>query len=303
MSNKETLHTFKFHALGGGNEIQLYHIQKTAAEKILATLIREIKAIEEKYSRYKDESIISKINKSAGIDAVETDEETAAMLDYSEACFKESGGLFDITSGILRRAWDFKEKRIPSQAEINDLLPLIGWDKVEWKRPFIFLKKKGMEIDFGGIGKEYAVDKAAGILNSLGIKSALINLGGDIRILGPQPDGKAWDIGIQHPRKTDSAISSIAVIQGAVTTSGDYERYIEIGGKRYCHILNPMTGYPAVGFQSVTLIAESCLVAGSICTIAMLKGKKEGLEFLKESRRKFVAITEDGEIRYFTPPT
>lgn len=295
----KTLFSFNFDALGSSNEIQIYHESSEVAESIASKAIEEIRAIETKYSRYRSDSIISQINSSAGESPIDVDPETASLLDYATACYKTSNGLFDITSGILRKVWNFKGSKIPEQSEIEKLLPLIGWEKVEWNSPSIFLKEKGMELDFGGIGKEYAVDKAAAVLLENSVTSTLINLGGDIRVLGPQPDGKPWKIGIQHPRENSETISSVEISYGAITTSGDYERYIEIDGNRYSHILNPKTGWPLEGFQSVTLIAESCLVSGSLCTIAMLKGEKEGLEFLKNCKRKFLIVSKNGVVLSF----
>lgn len=290
------LFTFSFPAMGGTNELQIYHEDETSVENIFKDVLEDIKFIEEKYSRYKEDSIVSQINRNAGIKPVEVDKETAALIDYAEVCYKQSNGLFDLTSGILREAWDFKSSNLPSQDKINSLLPKIGWDKVEWKNPALFLTQAGMQIDFGGIGKEFAVDRVSGILQAQGAKHCLINLAGDIRILGPHPDDSAWSVGIKHPRKVDTVISSIFVKFGAITTSGDYERFLEHKGKRYSHLLNPKTGWPVESFQSVTLIGESCLVAGSICTIAMLLGETEGLKFLRASGREFFAINQNEKI-------
>ncbi len=293
---KLKLFIFNFPAMGGDNEIQIYHHSAEDAEVAAKEIIDDIKYIEEKYSRYKTDSIISLINSQAGISKVQVDQETAALLDYSQICYQQSNGLFDITSGIFREVWNFKSDKIPSEKEVNKLLPLIGWEKVKWEKPFIFLTLKEMQIDFGGIGKEFAVDRAAGLLLQKNIKHALINLSGDIRVLGPQPGNKAWSIGIRDPRQADKTISSIDIMHGAVTTSGDYERSIERDGKRYSHILNPKTGWPVESFQSVTVVSESCLVAGSLCTLAMLKGETEGLKLLKEAKKSYIAIEQSGFI-------
>jgi len=288
------LFVFTFQAMGCGGELQIYSEEEKIAKAISDSVIEDIKAVETKFSRYKPESIISKINAAAGEKALEVDEETAHLLNYANTCFQESDELFDLTSGALRRAWDFRSGKLPTQSSIDELLPLIGWQKVEWQNPFFRLPLKGMEIDFGGIGKEYAVDRSAGLLQKSGIESALINLGGDIRVLGPQPGDKEWSIGISHPRKNAAAISSLKLKQGALATSGDYERFMDVEGKRYCHLLNPKTGWPVDAFQSVTVISESCLVAGTASTIAMLKGEKAGISFLDELKLSYFVVNKNG---------
>jgi len=158
------------------------------------------------------------------------------------------------------------------------------------------LGKPGMELDFGGFGKEYAVDRAARILAESGARSALVNLAGDLAVIGAQPDGSPWRVGVRHPRKAGMALASIPVSSGAVATSGDYERFVEVDGVRHCHILDPRTGLSARGFQSVTVHAPSCLVAGSATTVAMLKGREEGLEWLGALGLPYLAVLGDGTI-------
>jgi len=285
-----------FNALGGTNEIKLYATSAEIARSSCLMLEAEVRQIVARYSRYRADSIVSLINSSAGLDPVSVDDETAGLLDYAAICFQESKGLFDITSGILRRAWNFKEARVPTIEDIAPLLALVNWQLVEWTRPLIRLTKPGMEIDFGGLGKEYAADRVASRALSIGITQGMINLAGDIRILGPHPDGSPWHIGVTHPRGESQPITAVALSTGAVATSGDYERYFEVAGKRYCHILNPRTGYPVQGFQSVTVVADSCLVAGSISTISMLFEEERGLTFLRDSSARFIAVKRNGVV-------
>ena len=152
-----------------------------------------------------------------------------------------------------------------------------------------------MEIDFGGIGKEYAADRAATVCAEQGIANGLVNLGGDVRAIGPQPDGTPWRVGIRHPRREGAAIATVLLSAGAVATSGDYERYFEVDGKRYCHILDPRTGQPVAHWQSVSVVAPLCVVAGSCATIAMLLGH-EAAAFLREQDLRFVAVAADGSL-------
>ena len=153
-----------------------------------------------------------------------------------------------------------------------------------------------MEIDFGGIGKEYAADRAATICVEAGVRHALIDLAGDVRAVGPQESGEPWRMGIRHPRREGHVIAYVELTDGAVATSGDYERFFEIDGRRYCHILDPRTGMPATAWQSVSVVAPLCVVAGSCSTIAMLQGDK-AVAFLRRQQVEFVAIAADGSIR------
>ncbi len=291
-----TLFTFPFYAMGGQNEIQLYALTKVDAERLSQLAIREVNRIEAKYSRYQSESIISRINLEAHTRPIEVDDETAGLLNYAAECYHQSSGLFDITSGVLRRIWNFKEKSIPTQAEITKTLALIGWNKLDWRAPSIMFKKAGMEIDFGGLGKEYAVDRVIGLLKNEGVSSALVNLGGDLRVLGGHPNGRAWHIGVADPREKGGILAEISLASGALATSGDYERCIEIGGKRYCHILNPKTGWPATDIQSISVIADSCLVAGTLTTTAMLLGEPDGMNYLNNLSVKYLLLNSNSRI-------
>jgi thiamine biosynthesis lipoprotein len=252
--------------------------------------IAEVRRIETKYSRYRDDSIVSAINRAAGRDEpVEVDDETDALLGFADRLHAMSDGLFDITSGVLRRAWDFRSGRVPSDAQIAACLTCIGWKLVERSPGLVRLSRAGMELDFGGFGKEYAADRAAELLLSAGHRHGYVNLGGDIRVLGPHADGRAWQFGIRHPRAADGLIAQWPLERGALATSGDYERYIETGGRRHCHILDPRTGRSAQGWASITVSAPACLAAGALSTIAMLKGDA-ALAFLDTQHARSLAI-------------
>ena len=256
---------FQFQAMSSACEIRLDAVAGDG-ESVLAAAaqlaIGEVRRIEAKYTRYRADSIVSRINAVAGSgEAIEVDDETASLLDF--ACMQNqlSDGLFDITSGVLCRAWDFRAGRLPEPGLLAALLPLIGWQQVEWSHSNgqakrIHLPQRGMELDFGGFGKEYAADRAMAVLANSGQAHGFVNLGGDIRVLGPRADGSAWRFGIQHPRRVDDTIATIATMatiatiasvdmfEGALASSGDYERFFEQGGRRYCHILDPRSGWP-----------------------------------------------------------
>ena len=291
-----TLHRFTFRAMAAENEVQIHSDDAQAAKDAAARAIEEVQRIEAKYSRYRPESVVSRLNAQAGGAAVEIDAETRGLLAFADACYRQSAGAFDATSGVLRRAWRFDTGRVPPDAELAPLLALIGWNRVEVTDTAARLPGAGMELDFGGFGKEYAVDRAARVLREIGIQSAMVNLAGDLAILGPQPNEAPWRVGIQHPRRTDAVLATLPVSSGALATSGDYERFIEADGVRHCHVLDPRTGHSARGFQSVTVHAPSCLVAGSATTIAMLKGPRDGLAWLDMLGLTYLCVLDNGEV-------
>jgi FAD:protein FMN transferase len=275
----QRLSVHRFHALGGPCALHLYADDEAVLRRAARAGEAEALRIETKYSRYRADSIVSRINAAAGREAVEVDDETAALLDYAATAHAQSGGLFDITSGVLRRAWDFKAQRVPAQAEIDALLPLIGWQQVRWQRPAVRLARAGMEIDFGGFGKEYAADRIAAVLRGCGIAHGLVDLAGDICVVGPHPDGTPWQVGVQHPR-ADGAIATVPLMHGAIASSGDYERGFERDGRRYSHILDPRSGWPVQGLAAVSVLADQCLIAGTATTCALLLGADDGPPWL-----------------------
>ena len=269
------LFRFPFGAMGSPCELQLYAETPQQARGPADRAIADIALLEARYSRYRQDSLLSAINAAAAQGgSMKVDAETAGLLDYAQTCYDRSDGLFDITSGVLRRVWSFASGRLPDPAELAAVLRRVGWTKLRWHNPRLEFPIAGMELDFGGIVKEYAADRAGTLLLDLGITHGLVNLGGDIRVLGPHPDGRAWTIGIRHPRRPDALLGNLLVRQGALATSGDYERCLEIDGRRYGHILDPRTGWPVEGLAAVSVLAPSCLVAGSASTIAMLKAQE-----------------------------
>jgi thiamine biosynthesis lipoprotein len=252
-------------------EVLLVGVTEAQAVRSVQQVADEAWRVEMTFSRYRDDNLICRINSANGR-TVTVDAELAGLLDYSATLFALSDGAFDITSGVLRRAWTFDgSDHVPDKSEIKALRPLIGWDKVEWKKPELTLKP-GMEIDLGGIGKEYAVDRCADQLLAEGIRGGLVNFGGDIRVLGPQHDGTAWQIGVEKVTPRDT-LPVVQLKSGAVATSGDARRYVIRNGRRYGHILDPRTGYPVDGApRSVTVIDQTCTQAGLLATLAMLQG-------------------------------
>lgn len=289
--------SYPFRAMGSPCEIRLYASGEAKARRAARIARSEVRRLEECYSRYREDSITTRINRSAGSACgLEVDEETAALLDYAETAWEQSDGLFDVTSGVLRRAWDFKTERVPTQSEIDSVLPLVGWDKLVWRRPRLVLPTVDTEIDFGGYVKEYAADRAARVCREVGVRHGFVELGGDIALIGPHPDGTAWQVGVRDPRDPDHAVATVSLASGAIASSGDYERYFECGGRRYCHILNPKTGWPAEGLAGVSVIADQCLVAGTASTVAMLKGPATGPRWLQELSLPHLCVDTSGSM-------
>jgi thiamine biosynthesis lipoprotein len=291
-----TVFSFEFSAMASRCEVRVFAPDEAAARRWADAAIEEVRRIEAKYSRYRDDSVTSAINRAAGGAAVEVDDETAALLEFARQLHAQSGGGFDLTSGVLRRAWDFKSARLPRSEEVEALLPLVGWHRVELDGPHVRLPLAGMEIDFGGIGKEYAADRAAARMEELGARHGLVNLGGDVRIVGPHPDGSAWTIGVQDPRGlAGAAIAALPVQAGAMATSGDYERYFERDGRRYCHLLDSRSGWPVAYWRSVSVVAPLCVLAGACATIAMLKPVDVAIAFLQGEGLRYLGIDASGQ--------
>jgi thiamine biosynthesis lipoprotein len=280
--------------MAAAHELTLAAADAVLAQRAAEAAIADVHRIEAKYSRYRADSLLSRINAAAGRDSVGIDGETAALLAYADRGHAQSEGAFDITSGVLRRAWNFRADppALPDPRVLDEARALVGWQDVEWDAHSVRLPRAGMELDLGGIGKEYAADRAATILSAHGIAHALVNLGGDVRSVGTQPDGRPWRVGLAHPRVRGGAIGEVELSGGAVATSGDYERYFVLDGRRYCHILDPRSGWPVDHWQSASVLAPLCTLAGSLATMAMLRADAEGL--LLSQGVRFLLVDRDG---------
>ena len=287
-----------FRAMGSPCHVTLYARSHSAAMMAGTRVEQEVRRIESLFSRYLEDSALSCFNREAhGVDGYLMDEEMAGLIDYATTCHQQSEGKFDITSGILRQAWRFDGSTIqlPDRDHIASLLPAIGLEYLTVENKRARFQRPGMEIDFGGIGKEYAVDRACGILIEMGYRHAVVNFGGDLRVVGPKPDDTPWEIGIHHPRKADTVLATLEIREGAVATSGDYERSLLIEGVRYSHLLDPRTGWPVRGLASVSVVAPLALIAGSASTIGMLMGQ-EGPDWLSALGLPCLWVDESGKI-------
>lgn len=287
----------EFRALGGPGEIQLDAADEAQARQWFKAALDEIDRIEIKYSRYRPDSLISRLNQQAGGPAMAADEETLSLMAYADELHHRSGGRFDLTSGVWRRAWNFRvaQARPPTPAELESLAPLVNWHAVERSAAGMRLPRAGMELDLGGIGKEYAVDRAWKVLADGGVDHALVNLAGDLRAHGSKPDGSPWRVGVRHPDDPSTLLAEIDLMDGALATSGDYERCLVHEGRRYGHVLDARTGWPVSRWRSVSVRASTTLVAGSLATLAMLL-EHEGLDLLMDSGLDFLAVDSKGRV-------
>lgn len=265
----------KFSAMACPCEVLIDETSETLAQAVADAVARTAWRIEQKFSRYRDDNVVHLINTSGGR-TVAVDDETARLLDFASTLTTLSEGRFDITSGVLRRAWTFDGgDRVPSREQIDALLVDVGWHKVKWNKAASTLQlQPGMQIDFGGIGKEYAADAAARLGDAVapGL-SCLINFGGDVAVLHQRKDRQPWVVGIESAAHPGAANRIVHLNQGALATSGDARRYILRDGRRYSHILDARTGWPVRDApRSITVAAETCSQAGTLTTLAMLQG-------------------------------
>lgn len=258
--------------MGSPCELLVETGSEALARRLAAYARDEADRVDRKYSRYRTDSVISALNTARG-ERRRVDEETARLIEYGAALWRISEGRFDLTSGILRQAWNFDEGPVRADpARIPALMERVGWQRVTWEPPFLTLPE-GIEIDFGGIGKEYAVDRVADFAATRTDASVLVNFGGDLRCTGAPPASGAWLVGIESLTQTGEAVRRIELATGALATSGDTKRHVTIDGTRYGHIFDARTGWPAPDTpRSVTVAADTCSQAGSYSTLAMLRG-------------------------------
>ncbi len=273
LTKKDNCWVGQFTAMASPCEVIVETTDKTLAQQLLSIVSTEAWRIEQKFSRYRDDNIVYQINNNPE-QAVEVDTETAQLLNFAEQLYQLSNGLFDITSGVLRRAWTFDgSDLVPDHKDIQNILTHVGWQKLSWQPPHLTLMHH-MQIDFGGIGKEYAVDRCIQKVQQVSDAACLINFGGDLAVTRARQQQTPWLVGIESTEDTRKvAQEAIQLKKGAIATSGDVRRYLLKEGVRYGHILNPKTGWPVEQApRSVTVAAATCTEAGMLATLAMLQG-------------------------------
>ena len=315
---KQELKLFKKAALSMGTlfEINAYVSDKYKAEKAFSEVFKELNRLDYLMSNYKDDSELSKINKNAASGPTDCNKELAYVIEQSQQYSDITDGAFDITIGPLMKKWGFfkKQGQIPDKGEIESTLQSVSYKNIIieetakkslLKDPItvktVFFKNAGTEIDLGGIGKGYAVDKAIKVLKQNGINSALINFAGNIYTYGTPPGKNSWVIGLQHPRKSEGLLGTFEIKNKAVSTSGDYEKFFTINGKRYSHIIDPRTGNPVKGIVSVTIVTDSATRADALSTGVFVLGLEKGMDLIEKlSDVEGIIIYEDADSKLFT---
>ncbi len=292
------LRRLEFNALGTQCVIQFRLEEERAALEFAAEALAWIGSFEEKFSRFRPDSMVSRVNRSAG-SWVPVDEEMDHMLRLADDMFRRTRGIVDATLLPLQQLWDWKTapEKLPTTAEVKSTLALTGWDKVQRRTGAVRLPLAGMGLDFGGFGKEYAVDWLARMARQSGIQDALIDLGRDLFALGGNGDHPFWHVGIEDGNQPGNCWGGLAVSDQAVSASGDYTRFFMHGSTRYGHILDPRSGWPvANGMRAVTVVAPSCLDAGVYSTAVFVLGADEGLHLASLARGVKVCAQSDSGI-------
>jgi thiamine biosynthesis lipoprotein len=286
----------EFRALGTSCCLQFRHQDDLTALTFASDALGWLGAFEAKFSRFRESSLVSRINAAAGREWVETDPEMERMLDLAEGLHNLTDGILDASMLPLLRVWDWKKVHtaLPAAEEIQTALALTGWRRVQRRPRAVFLPEVGMGLDFGGFGKEFAVDRLAQLAVSRGIKDALIDLGRDIYALGGNGVHPFWHVGVEDALHPGACRTGLAVSNRAVSASGDYARCFVHNGRRYGHILDPRTGWPvANGVRGVNVVAQSCMEAGVYSTAICILGATEGLTFASRARHLEVLIQTD----------
>jgi thiamine biosynthesis lipoprotein len=273
---------------------------KDHAEHAINSAFLEIKRLEALFDFYSPDSEVSRINEHAGLSRVKVSPDMLTVLERASFVSEKTGGAFDVTTGSLLMLYDFSHGRKPQQRVIEKYLPLVQYKAVhiDSKDSSVFLEKKGMLIDLGGIVKGYTADRAVETLKRAGILSGLVAVAGDIKAFGLKPDERPWKIGIKDPRGegTDDIIATLDLKDRSISTSGDYERYFILDGERYHHLLSPTTGYPVHTCQSVSIIAEEGVLADAFATGVFILGPEKGLAVVEKMGFDGVIIDKKGTI-------
>ena len=272
--------------MGSRFDITIVGQDSLSTEANIDTVIAEISRIENLISDWKETSQVSHVNKNAGIQAVKVDKELFELTKRAIRFSEITGGAFDISFGSMEKVWKFdgSMKEIPSAETVQRSVAKVGYKNIilDSTNSTIFLKLEGMKIGFGSIGKGYAADRGRAIMLARGIKAGIVNASGDMSTWGKQPNGKDWIVGITNPFDTEKLVGKISLKQAAVATSGNYEKYIEIEAKRFSHIINPLTGYPAIGVASVTVIGPEAEMANGFSTALVVLGEQKGIEVISQ---------------------
>jgi FAD:protein FMN transferase len=292
-----------FKAMGCGFEATVVANDAQQADTFLDAAINNIRRIEALISSWDENSQTGNINRSAGIEPVQVDVELFNLIKRSIAISKLTDGAFDITYASMDKVWKFDGSvtQLPDSNTVKESVRKVGYQNIQLSEDnrSVFLPEKGMKIGFGAIGKGYAADHTMNLLKSLGVTSGIINASGDLRTWGQQPNGEPWQIGVKNPLNKNKVFVLLPLVNQALVTSGNYEKFITIDGKRYAHIIDPRTGYPTSGLTSVTIIASSAELADALATSVFVMGKDVGLDFVNQLKDvECVLVQDDGMVFY-----
>ncbi len=294
--------------MGNRFEVTVVTASQAEANYCIGKAVAEIKRIEELLSTYKETSETNAINRNAGIAAVKVSAETLALIIRANHISKITQGAFDLSYGSIdKRLWNFDRSMdcLPDKATAKSLVRLINYRNIETNQEAstVFLKEVGMRIGFGGIGKGYAAEKAKQVLKELGIESGIVNASGDLTVWGTQPNGSAWTIGIAHPDAKQWPFSYFELKDGAVATSGNYEKFVLIKGQKYSHTIDPKTGYPITGIKSVTIMSPNAELCDALATPVTIMGIDAGLHFVNQLGGVSCVIIDDHNRLYHSNNT
>ncbi|WP_031526417.1 FAD:protein FMN transferase [Dyadobacter crusticola] len=287
--------------MGGRFDITIVAKDSAEAELHIDEVIAEITRIENLISDWKPASQVSEVNANAGIRPVKIDAEVFELTERALNLSELTNGAFDISFAAMERIWkyDGSMTEMPSPEAVKKSVALVGYRNIilDKANSTIFLKMKGMKIGFGALGEGYATDKCRSMMLAKGVQAGIVNGSGDMSVWGKQPDGRDWVIGINDPLKPGELFAVLPIRQGAVVTSGSYEKFVTLDGKRYSHIINPATGYPATGLTSVTVFGPSAEMANGFSTSLMVMGKAAGLALLNQHPAfSCLMIADDGQV-------
>ncbi|GAB3327131.1 FAD:protein FMN transferase [Larkinella ripae] len=287
--------------MGSRFDITLVANDTLTADQQIDSVIAEVTRIENLISDWKDDSQISQVNKNAGIAPVRVDPEVLALTERALHLSRITGGAFDISFAAMDRIWKFDGSMtaMPSPEAVKKSVEKVGYKDIvlDRKQSTIFLRRKGMKIGFGALGEGYAADRCRDLMRARGIRAGIVNGSGDMSTWGKQPDGSDWTVGLTNPIHNDTVFAIVPLRQSAVVTSGSYEKFLVFNGRRYAHIINPVTGYPATGLCSVTIFGPSAERANGFSTSIMVLGREAGLKLLKKHPDySGILITDDGRI-------
>ncbi len=286
--------------MGSRFDITIVDKDSTSANANIDLVTTEVTRIENLISDWRPLTQVSEINRNAGIKPIKVSKEVFKLTERAIKLSKITGGAFDISFAAMDRIWKFDGSMtaMPTPEAIKKSVEKVGYNNIilDKKSSTVFLKLKGMKIGFGALGEGYAADQCRKMMLAKGVKAGIVNGSGDMNTWGHQPDGTAWNIGITDPRNPGEVFAVVPLRHGAVVTSGNYEKYVVFNGKRYAHIINPKTGYPATGLTSVTVFGPSAELANGISTSIMVLGKTQGLKLIKRfPKMSCIMITDAGK--------